>query len=804
MLQNRYRLVLFLLATLFPSVMTHAQSTTEASEAVPTGSSANVSQRSTERTLVLNLLGDQKAFWTTPARIQTDDVNWLVPFVGATSLLIGSDSSIEKKLPTSATLIKRSQDFSNLGLASLVGTAGTLYFWGRITNDDHRRETGFLSGEALANSFLSTSFIEVAAGRDRPLEGNGQGQFWRGGSSFPSDHSAAAWSVASVIAHEYPGPLTKLLAYGTASAISASRVTGRKHFASDVFIGSSLGWYLGRQVYRGHHNPELDGAESYTLETAEKESRPESMGSPYVPLDSWIYPAFDRLAALGYAPTAFLGMRPWTRMECARLIQEAADRMESDGTERGEAHTLYATLAGEFAEETARWNGAPNLGASLDSIYTRVTGISGTPLRDGYHFGQTIINDYGRPYGEGFNDVTGVTAHAEAGPLAFSIQGEYQHAPAVASDPLTVLQATAAVDQTPILPNSVAQVNRFQLLDSTVSVKIGNTQVSFGKQSLWLGPTAAGPLLFSDNAEPLTMLRIDTVSPYRLPLLSDFLGPVRTEFFIGQLSGQQWIQQSGHLYGPDPNPQPFIHGTKVSFKPTANLEIGLGFTAQFAGLGVPFTWQNFLRTFYSHRATTAANPGKRLSEFNFSYRIPGLREWAAFYADSLVIDEYSPLVSSRPAINPGIYLSHFPKVPKMDLRVEGVTTNRNVPDHFGPGAFYWDGRYVSGYTNDGNLMGNWVGRRGGGEQAWATYWFSPRNTLQLGYRNSKVDRHFLDGGRLQDFSMRTEFMLGQNLALSGLVQREDWRFPLLAPTAKSNITASLQMTFWPTWKVKQK
>src|SRR6185312_7323787 len=57
------------------------------------------------------------------------------------------------------------------------------------------------------------------------------------------------------------------------------------------------------------------------------------------------------------------------------------------------------------------------------------TVISGTPLRDGYHFGQTIINDYGRPYGEGFNNVSGVTAHAVAGPLSISIQGEYQHAP---------------------------------------------------------------------------------------------------------------------------------------------------------------------------------------------------------------------------------------------------------------------------------------------------------------------------------------------------------------------------------------
>ena len=54
------------------------------------------------------------------------------------------------------------------------------------------------------------------------------------------------------------------------------------------------------------------------------------MGSPYVPLDSWIYPALERLAALGYVNSAIVGMRPWTRMECARQLGEAADRITDD------------------------------------------------------------------------------------------------------------------------------------------------------------------------------------------------------------------------------------------------------------------------------------------------------------------------------------------------------------------------------------------------------------------------------------------------------------------------------------------
>src|SRR5205807_8941211 len=126
------------------------------------------------------------------------------------------------------------------------------------------------------------------------------------------------------------------------------------------------------------------------------------------------------------------------------------------------------------------------------------------------------------------------------GPFAFYLRGEYQHAPALHSDLPQVLEATAAADHTPIRSNPLAQVNRIRLLDTTVAARIGNVQLSFGKESLWLGPSAAGPLLFSDNAEPVVMLRIDSVSPYKIPLLSRLLGPARSEFFIGQLSGQQW------------------------------------------------------------------------------------------------------------------------------------------------------------------------------------------------------------------------------------------------------------------------
>jgi hypothetical protein len=735
--------------------------------------------------------------------LKVKDLKWAAPLAGLTAAFVASDSWISMQIPSQH--MQTSKTISNYAVYSLVVLGAGSFAWGHVRGNDHLSETGLLSGEAALNSTAVAYLLKTALQRQRPEQGTQHGAFFHGGSSFPSEHAAVAWSVASVWAHEYPGTLSRTLAYGLASAVTITRVTGRQHFASDVVVGSALGWYFGRQVYRAHHDTDLGGeawGSPFDEQVPSESHKTENIGSPYVPIDSWIYPAFDRLIAMGLIQSGYLGLRPWTRLECARLLEEAEEH-SSDDSGDGEAEKTLSALDKEFASEQRRRDGQVKADAELDSVYVRTTSISGTPLRDGFHFGQTIINDYGRPYAQGFNGVAGFTAHAEAGPLSVSVQGEYQHAGAIASDPAQALAATAAVDGTLPVSNAAPQINRFRLLEGTVGLTFNGVQLSFGQQSLWLGPGHAGPFLFSNNSEPMTMLRLDSVSPHEIPLLSRLLGPVRSEFFLGRLSGQTW-EYSPQLFGPSLSSQPFIHGTKFSFHPTANLELGMGFTAQFGGDGNPFTWHNFLRTFYSHRVGIGNNPGKRLSQFDFNYRLPGVRNWVQVYADLMVIDEYSPVGSSRPAINPGVYFPQLPKLHRMDVRLEGVTTDLNVPGHFGPGAFYWDGRYRSGYTNNGNLIGNWVGRRGRGEQAWVTYHFSPRNTVQFGYRHNNVDQGFINGGRLRDLTVRTDWVLGHDLGVSGVIQQENWHFPVLSPNQKSNITASLQLTLWPQNKRDQR
>jgi len=758
-----------------------------------------------------HLVSDQKQFWSAPAHFQIKDLKWIVPFAGVTTAFIASDSWWSKQVP--AGHVASSKKISDYGTYSLIALGGASFLFGQVTHDEHASETGLLAGEAAIDATGVTYAFKELTQRQRPFQGNGNGSFFQGGGSFPSEHSAIAWSIASTWAHEYPGWLSQIAAYGLASTVTMTRVTAKQHFPSDVIIGSALGWYFGRQVYRSHHDPELGGTgwASFTDQNAGDRSRnPNYMASPYVPLDSWIYPALERLIALGYIRSAVLGMRPWTRMECARLLQEAQDSSPEQVSSNADAEKLFMTLMGEFHPELERLDGSANLGARVDSIYARSMGISGTPLRDGYHFGQTINDDYGRPYWSGYNNVTGIIADAQTGPVSFYVRGEYQHAPTMPSYSPQALAAVAAADLRPPLANGTAVVNQLDLLDSAVSININNVQISVGKQSAWLGPGDFSSFLMSNNAAPIPMVKIDDVAAHEIPGLSRILGPMRAQFFIAQLSGQQWEFCAAsecqsypgypNVVGPAISPQPFIHGEKISFQPTPNLEFGMGVTAMFGGPGLPVTFGNFFRTYYAHSSTAVNNPGKRISQADLSYRVPGLRNWLTFYLDSLVTDEVSPIGSTRANVSPGIFLARVPKLPKLQFRAEGYNESRTT--EFSPGFVYADNRrFLDGYTNEGQLLGSWIGRAGRGLQALATYSLSARSHIEVGYRLQDVPPRFIGGGRLADYMTNAEFMLGHQFSLSGFVQYEQWKFPVLSSTPQSDVTVAAQLTFYPHWQL---
>src|SRR6266850_5907139 len=296
-------------------------------------------------------LEDQEQIWTSPAKIRFSDTRWLAPLSGITAGLFVTDTDYSKHLSQNPTTISHYKTLSNAGVGALIGGAGGMWLLGHVGHNEHWSETGFLAGEAAINSLVAVEALKYSLGRQRPFQGNGSGPFFQRGTSFPSEHSAAAWSIAGVVAHEYPGPLMKIMAYGLASLVDYSRIRGRQHFPSDVFVGSIMGNLIAQNIYSRHHDPGLGGGEWRSISQifrGDGNLSPSNMGSSYVPMDSWIYPAFDRLAALGYVDSGFLGMRPWTRLECARLLNEAGESFLSPDSP-SEAAKTYFVLAREFA-----------------------------------------------------------------------------------------------------------------------------------------------------------------------------------------------------------------------------------------------------------------------------------------------------------------------------------------------------------------------------------------------------------------------------------------------------------------------
>src|SRR5258708_26465574 len=313
-------------------------------------------------------LEDQEQIWTSPTKVRFTDTQWLVPLSGITAGLFITDATYSGHLSQNPTTINHYKTLSNAGVGALIGGAGGMWVLGHVKHNEHWSETGFLAGEAAVNSLVSVEAFKYSLRRERPYQGDGSGPFFQsGGTSFPSEHAAAAWSVAGVVAHEYPGLPMKIMAYGLASLVDYSRIRGRQHFPSDVFVGSIVGNLLAQNVYSRHHDPGLVDESWRSINQVFRgvgNLTPGNMGSPYVPMDSWVYPAFDRLAAIGYVKSGMFGMRPWTRLECARLLNESEDHGTVDDSS-SEAARINLELAKEFSCRFREMSGRENTAATL-------------------------------------------------------------------------------------------------------------------------------------------------------------------------------------------------------------------------------------------------------------------------------------------------------------------------------------------------------------------------------------------------------------------------------------------------------
>jgi membrane-associated phospholipid phosphatase len=212
------------------------------------------------RLLLPNLVSDQERIWTSPARIAKGH-NWI-----PTAVVLGSMAGLLALDPIEGAYFKRTRTFQRFnsvftGNATVIGTIvapAALYAAGLIRKDSKMQRTALLAGESVSGAEILTTVLKDATGRLRPTNvpagGNFSDTWFESGSShlqsngsFPSGHTIAAFSVATVIARRYGNHRwVPYAAYGMAALVGLSRLSLSAHFSSDVFMGAALGYAIAR------------------------------------------------------------------------------------------------------------------------------------------------------------------------------------------------------------------------------------------------------------------------------------------------------------------------------------------------------------------------------------------------------------------------------------------------------------------------------------------------------------------------------------------------------------------------------
>lgn len=181
-----------------------------------------------------------------------------VAFLALMGVLVATDRYSADAVPSGGR--NQSTAASNAIIGTGVLAAASVWGYGFVEHDTHAREFGLLSAESLANSMVVYAVTNYATGRWRPYQNDHRGHFFGNhalDSSFPSGHTMVAWSLAYTAAHEYPKPWVRVLAYGGATGITVTRLMGSQHFPADVVAGGTLGYFIARQVFRRHCDPDL-------------------------------------------------------------------------------------------------------------------------------------------------------------------------------------------------------------------------------------------------------------------------------------------------------------------------------------------------------------------------------------------------------------------------------------------------------------------------------------------------------------------------------------------------------------------
>jgi hypothetical protein len=396
-----------------------------------------------------------------------------------------------------------------------------------------------------------------------------------------------------------------------------------------------------------------------------------AQASTYLELDDEAYTLLSRLEAEGVIRSAILSIRPISRQEAVRLLQEAENNAK--GRSAFIQSIILALKRRVKPEQLSLPSGQIHGSFYATYIWNRDEAITLSYPGARREIGQTLTyNNSGDRYNLGSNGRTGFTARLEnAGPFSVYLNPE--------------LKLSDGVTQG-VLKSGYVVLGAASWLDLVA-----------GKDSQWWGPGYNGAILLTNNAAPPPMLKITAPDPFLLPFFFKYLGPFQYSMFVSQLENDR-----------SDFARPYLWGLRMSFKPHPAVEIGLERTALLGGRGRPLDTSTIIESIFGSREhTSGEDPGDQRAGFDIIVTLPfGSQPVQAYWERDGEENRQRNLRSPYKSANLyGLYLPRLLGLERIGFRAEYASDHVNEQ----PYVWYTHGVYSAGYTYNGMIIGHPMG-----------------------------------------------------------------------------------------------
>jgi PAP2 superfamily len=214
-----------------------------------------------------SLTSDIKAYFTAPLHWDRGDWGWF----GASLLAIGAAHHYDEQVrmqfinKEGPDVGSKSEDLPDA--LPTVALLGGTWLYAHFSDNRAGDLEAYEMLEALGLSTVTAEALKFAAGRETPYQSSNDDQWGRGGSSFPSLHTTAAFAVGTVLAESGNDDyrwIRRLLGYGVGLATGYERLKHNAHWLSDTVAGAALGAASAHFVMNRHAD-DLDHTGRFAL-----------------------------------------------------------------------------------------------------------------------------------------------------------------------------------------------------------------------------------------------------------------------------------------------------------------------------------------------------------------------------------------------------------------------------------------------------------------------------------------------------------------------------------------------------------